>query len=305
MNVRVNRRRMLHRVLWFAGFFAVAVCSALGQERPKTQRAINPAEQHYEAAQTFQIASDYDKAAGEYRAAIGYALQQMGNLHLERQEWSDAAELLSQAIKMDATNAPARIDLALARYQAGDVEPAKAIIEDAVRQNPSDVRALVFAGKVYFMQADYTKAAERFETALQLQPNFDIGYMLALTDLELKKPVPANVIFDEMLATSKPDAGIWVLIGIAYRETGYLDRATVHFAKAIQLEPHKHNVHAALGMTRFLQGPEHDQEAHELFNSELALDAKDYTSLYYLGLIEARHGKARAAQQWLTQAVAA
>jgi tetratricopeptide (TPR) repeat protein len=306
MNVRLSSRKIpLRRGLSFAGLFFFVLCPLIGQERPRIQRAINPAEQRYQAAQTFQLASDFDKAAVEYKAAIAYALQQIGNLHLAREEWSKAADLLSRAIKMDPANAPARIDLAVAQYQAGEIEPAKAMIEDTLRQNPSDVRALVLAGKVYFMQADYAKAAERFETALQLQPNFDIGYMLALTDLELKKTVPANVIFDEMLATSKPDASIWVLIGIAYRETGYLDRAAVHFAKAIQLDPRKHNVHAALGVTRFLQGPEHDKEARQFFESELTLDAKDYTSLYFLGLIEARHHNAREAQQWLTQAVAA
>jgi tetratricopeptide (TPR) repeat protein len=300
MNLNHYSRLLCALVAFLAGTGGRAAA-----QQPKAQTAPNSAQQHFQAAQTFQLASDYEKASVEYRASIARALQQLGNLKVSRREWTEGLELLTQAVRMDASYTDVKVDLAIARFESGDFNGANAEIENALERDPRNARALVFAGKSYFLQRNFAKAVERLQMALQVQPDFDIGYVLALANLGLHKPAPAGVIFDEMLASTKPDAGMRVLIGIAYRENGYFEQAALHFAKAIEIDPRKHNVHAALGIARYQQGPEHDGEAREQFLAELSATPGDYTSLYYLGLIAIRQQKTNDAESWLEKAIAA
>ncbi len=294
------------RVLCVLSLAAVSVLTPLrivAQTGANAAKAANPAEQHFRAAQTFQLAGDLDKAAAEYRSAISQGLQQIGNLRVARSETSVGLALLDRAVQIDPSNGVAKLDLAVARFQTGDIEAARTAVEDVLHQSPNDPRALIFAGKLSFERGDFARAAERLEVALQLEPGFEVAYTLALADLAQKKPVAAGILFDEMLASSKPDASMRVLIGIAYRETGYFDQAATHFAKAADIDPKKQNIHSALGIARYLQGPEHDDEARKQFLAELSLNPADYASCYYLGLIAARSHQPTAAIEWLQKAV--
>src|SRR5260370_16434333 len=110
-------------------------------------------------------------------------------------------------------------------------------------------------GKIYFMEGDFQKAADDLQTALKLEPDFDVAYSLALADLKLKKVADANVLFDEMLASIKPSAELLSLIGIAYREIGSLDQAFTHFAKAVSLAAKNPPTHSSWPLPIFSQRP--------------------------------------------------
>ncbi len=301
---RILWRRMIAWALFPAAFALLASPCTVAQSSGNASKTVsNPAEQRFRAAQTFQLAGDLEKASGEYRAAISLGLQQIGNLRVARSETPAGLNLLERAVQADPSNGAAKLDLAAAQFQSGDIENSKTAVEDVLRQNPSDPRALIFAGKIYFSQGDYAKAAERLEAAMKIQPGFEVAYTLALADLSQKKPVPAGILFDEMLASSKPDASLRVLIGIAYRETGYFEQATTHLAKAVQIDPKKNSIHSALGVTRYLQGPENDDEARKQLLAELNLNPSDYASCYYLGLIAMRRHEPAAAAEWLQKAL--
>src|SRR5437870_5203462 len=275
------------------------------QENAKPGSEANSPEQAFQAAQTFQVAGDYERAAAAYREAVSGALQQLGNLRVSNNEYAEGIDLLSRAVKAAPTRVTARVDLAIAHFVVRDFDKAKREIEAALEQDPKDLRALNLAGKIDFMKGDFAAAANRLESALRMQTDFDTGYLLALADLELKNPVPAGVIFDEMQASSVPSASLHVLIGVAYRETGYLDQAAIHFAKAIELEPKKPRVHSSFGLTYFLQGPQSYANAREQFMAELSITPNDSNSCYYLGMIAAREAKADEAEKWFEQLASA
>ena len=295
----IPRRRLFLTLL---GFGCALCCGTAAAAQAPRSAAPDLAERRFQAAQTFQIAGDYDKAATEYRAAISVALEELGRQSLSQNRIAEAIQLLTLSAGADPSNTSVRLDLAVAQFQEGDLAAAQESSNDVLRTNPRNVAALVLSGKILFMQADYAKAADAFQSALHVQPDFDIGYALALADLALKKPVPAGVIFDEMLASSKPDAGMRSLIGIAYREAGYFDEAAAQFGKAIGIDPTKPNIHAAFGIARFLQGPGHYGEAQKLFLSELAINPSDFTSAYYLGLVAEGENKPQEARGWLEKA---
>ena len=283
----------------------VAPAEMRAQERVKGDSEANSPEQAFQSAQTFQVAGDYERAAVAYREAISGALQRLGNLRVSKKEYVEGIDLLGRAGQAAPARVAARVDLAIAHFENRDFEKARTEIEAALERDPKDLRALNLAGKVYFMKGDFSSAAARLESALRLQPDFDTGYLLALADLELKNPVPAGVIFDEMQASSKPSASMYVLIGLAYRETGYLDQAAIHFAKAIELEPQKSRVRSSLGLTYFLQGPQSYVKAREQLTAELSITPDDYTGRYYLGLIAAKEGKPEESEKWFEQVATA
>ena len=278
---------------------------ATAQENAKPVSEANSPEQAFQSAQTFQVAGDYERADAAYHEAISGALQRLGNLRVSKKEFAEGIDLLGRAVQAAPARVAARVDLAIAYFQNRDFEKARAETEAALETDPKDVRALNLAGKVYFMKGDFASAAARLESALRLQPDFDTGYLLALADLELKNPVPAGVIFDEMQASSRPSASMHVLIGLAYRETGYLDQAAIHFAKAIELEPEKARVRSSLGLTYYLQGPQNYEKAREQFVAELSKTPDDYTSRYYLGMIAEKEQKPDESEKWFEQVAAA
>ena len=275
------------------------------QDKSKAPSEAPSPEEAFQSAETFQVAGDYEKAAAAYREAVSGALQQLGNLRVSHKEFAEGIDLLARAVQAAPARVTARVDLTIAHFEARDFDKAKTEIETALQKEPGNASALNLAGKIYFMKGDFGAAANRLESALRLQPDFDTGYLLALADLELKNPVPAGVIFDEMQASSLPSASMHVLIGLAYRETGYLDQAAIHFAKAIELEPKKPRVHSSFGLTYFLQGPQSYANAREQFMAELSITPNDSNSCYYLGMIAAREAKTDEAEKWFEQLASA
>ncbi len=278
---------------------------ALSQQHENVAPRSDSPQEHFQSAQTFQIAGEYEKAAAEYREAIARGLDQLGNLRISREDYAGGTDLLAKAARVMPDFVEARVDLGIAKFKAGDFEAAKSEIEAALQQDHHNVRALNLIGKIYFLRGDYQAAADSLQAALQLEPDFDIGYTLALADLELKKPAPAGIIFDEMLASSKPTAGLQALIGIAYRETGYLEQAISHLNKSIALDPKNPRAHTALGLAYFLSGKDGYIRAREEFLAAIAITPGDYTDGYYLGMIAADQKNFAEATKRFQQAASA
>jgi tetratricopeptide (TPR) repeat protein len=282
--------------------FSSIVATARPQE--ETASLKDSPQEHFQSAQTFQIAGDYEKAAGEYRQAIANGLQHLGNLRVSHNDYAAGIELLGKAANIAPRFTNARVDLGIAKFRSGDMEGAKAETETVLKVDPQNVRALNLAGKVLFMQDDYSGAANRLQEALQLQPDFDTGFTLALANLQLKKTTEAGILFDEMLNSSKRSGSLEALIGIAYRETGYLEQAISYLNKSIALDPKSARAHSALGITYFLKGAESYTLARQHFQIALSITPNDFADSYYLGRIAANQKKLQEAEKWFTQASA-
>ncbi len=76
-----------------------------------------------------------------------------------------------------------------------------------------------------------------------------------------------------------------VLIGRAYRETGFLSEAIEEFEKALALDPRFPRVHYYLGLTYLLKGGAAKLgEAQKQFKIELANHPNEFFAHYYLGI---------------------
>src|SRR5258708_8972358 len=80
---------------------ATSTAPAPGSAAPKTDAA----QQHFDSAQTYQLAGNFDSAAKEYRRAIAIGLDHLGNLRAAPQDYPAAGQLLRQDMAEDPEDA--------------------------------------------------------------------------------------------------------------------------------------------------------------------------------------------------------
>ena len=268
------------------------------------QQPPDPLNQHYSAAQTFQLGGDMDRAEAEYHEVLALALQRMGNLEAAEKSGSElATHLLEDAVAADPTYADARIDLALNYFRAGHLDPAASQAGEVIKADPHNARALQLLGDIEFAQGNFSSAADHLKTALGLKGDFDTAYSLALAYLSQHKLAETKLLFDEILNDMGSSPELHVLIGRAYRETGYLDEAIREFKKAIELNPRYPRVHYYLALAYLGQGEkERFPTARPLFEQELAINPKEFYSTFFLGVIHLEDRDFPGAEEFLKKA---
>ena len=256
---------------------------------PKTDTG----QQHFDSAQTYQLAGDLDSAAKEYRRAIAIGIDHLGNLRAAQQDYPGAEQLLQQAVATDPENPDPAVDFAITELYSGDMSKAETDAKAVLQKNPDHFRAHALLGKIYFLQGNYQAAADELHTALSLTTDFDIAYNLALADLELKKTSLAIVLFDEMKNSLPETAQLHVLIGRAFLATGYPQLATKEFERTAGLDPKYQQVHFYLGLASWLSSRTPDiarsESQMELAKAEsslqeaVRLQPEDSRAFFYLG----------------------
>ncbi len=293
----------------FRGFVSrlspLLACTLLTASFSAAQQAPDPLNQHYSAAQTFQVGGDLERADAEYHQVLALALQRMGDLvAAEKNDSVEAVRLLQDAVAAEPTYADARVDLALFYFRAGRLDKANDEAADVLKADPRNVRALQLLGNVEFAQGNFAAAAEHLHTALTLQGNFETAYSLALAYLSQHKLAETKLLFDELLNDMGSTPELHVLLGRAYRETGYLDEAIREFKKAIELDPRYPRVHYYLALAYLAQGEkERFPTARPLFEQELAINPKEFFSTFFLGVIHLEDRDFPAAEEYLKKAM--
>ena len=105
-------------------------------------------------------------------------------------------------------------------------------------------------GKSYFMLGQFEKATAELETTLKLAPNdYDAEYTLGLAFLKQRQVPQAKQLFQRMIDRLGNKPQLRVLIGAAYRETGFLPESIEEFKAALAIDPRFPRVHYYLGLT--------------------------------------------------------
>src|SRR5439155_6710076 len=262
---------------------------ALRSPAPKNDTA----QQHFDSAQTYQLAGDFESAGKEYRRAIAVGLDHLGNLRAARQDYPGADQLLQQAIAADPDDPDPAVDLAIAELYSGDMLKAETDAKAVLQKNPDHFRARALLGKIDFLQGNYQAAADELHAALDLTTDLDIAYNLALADLELKKTSLAVALFDEMRNSLPENAQLHILIGRAFLATGYPQLATREFERATALDPKYPDVQFYFGLASWLSSQAPDvargesqlqlAKAETSLQETVRLEPQDARAFFYLG----------------------
>ena len=182
------------------------------------------------------------------RALVAFALRGMAQIRTLEAAWPQAIELYRQSLALEDDNATrlalAGVYISADRYDEGLVEVNKVLAAE-----PKNPEAWHTKGRILMAKEDYKGAAEATARSLELHRDANAQLLLALAYLNLKEKPKAEAVFRQM-TQDYGDRAIWhVIIGGAYRETGYQFEAVDEFRKAIAMDNTVPHVHYFLGLT--------------------------------------------------------
>lgn len=242
---------------------------------------------HYEKAEASRRAGDTAGAEAEYRAILAEAYPRLGRVYAALADRAGAVAAFEAADRSRPDSADVLVELSIAYFNNGQYKKAVEPLRRALALDPQSVPARHMLGKTYFMLGEFGPAAKELETALQLAPrDYDVAYTLGLAYLKPRQFAPAKAIYDRMVEQLGDRPQLRVLIGRAYRETGFLAEAIEEFKKAAALDPKFPRVHYYLGLTYLLKdGAARLDDAAAEFKVELAANPGEYLGNYYLGIV--------------------
>jgi len=266
-------------------FFGVALFLVLSLQLP-VQTSRGSIQIHHEKAEALRRTGNPSGAEAEYKAILGEAYYKLGRVRSAQANYPAAISAFETAAGYLPDSDDLLIDVAIAYFHLEQYDKALNPLATAASRRPNNSSAHHMLGKTYFMLGNFEKATTELESALKLSPNdYDVAYTLGLANLKSRKFAQAKTIYDRMIQRLGNRPQLRVLIGRAYRETGFLSEAIDEFQKALALDSRVSRVHYYLGLTYLLQGGVDKLGlAQEHFKIELSNHPNEYFAHYYLGI---------------------
>jgi tetratricopeptide (TPR) repeat protein len=241
---------------------------------------------HYEAAQSYHASGNYPAAEAEFKIILAESYLRLGRIYSAQGKYSASVGALESATSI-LNVTPGLVDLSIAYFHLGQYQKAVAPLQRALAGDPRYPAAHHMLGKSYFMMGEFDKAVEELKTTLKLSPgDYDAEYTLGLAYLKRKDVTSAKQLYEAMVQRLGNRPALRVLIGRAYRETGFLPESIEEFKAAIALDPKFPRVHYYLGLTYlYKDGAVRMPEAMEEFKVELAANPDEYFANFYLGIL--------------------
>jgi tetratricopeptide (TPR) repeat protein len=286
-------------------FLACLVAAPLQLSSQTRAKAPSPDEQlqrRYDAARTYQLAGDTERAASEYSQFLASALAGVANLRSRTGDFETAVNLFDEAVRLAPGNPELLLAYSTIRLQQGKLLEARKLAEQALESAPDDIRAKALLGRVLFDQGEYKAARQYLEAAVVAAPGFDLGYMLGVIYIRLNDLPRARMLFEEMLTGLGDTAKLHIYFGRAYREGDFeaWDYAIQEFGKAIAKDPKLPQAHYFRALA-YLQrdGESGFGAAVPDLEAELRINPRDERSHYLLGYIFIKQHKDAEAEKSL------
>jgi tetratricopeptide (TPR) repeat protein len=233
-------------------------------------------------------AGDVPGVAQASEALIVLGLRELAQLRLLQSAAPQAVKLYEQSLRFE--NSPeTRVDLAIALLYANETEEAIRAANQAVQDDPKNVRAWNTLGKAWMMKSDYAEAARALYRAAEIAPDLESLYNLGISLLSTRDPADkarAPEVFQEMVKLAGDSGSIHVLFGRAYRDARDMSSAIREMRRAIALDTRTPHAHYFLGLAYMAQNEwVATPETRAEFKKELEFHPRDYLANYMLGLI--------------------
>ena len=214
---------------------ALALMSTAVATQAPQPTSIDPLREQYQAAQTFQLAGDLERAETVYaREVIPRALRRLAALASAEGRQDDARQYLEEARGHQPDDPLVTLDLVVVLLRAGDSQTARQLAREVSSADPSNARALRLYGKALLIAGENAEARSVLERSMRQATEFDTGLSLAYANLRTKRLTEARALFDEMMAGNS-SAEIRSLIARAYLENGLVDPAASYLEQALRL----------------------------------------------------------------------
>jgi len=171
----------------------------------------------------------------------------LGRLQLDLDRLEDAIDSLQLAALFDAHSAEARAELGCALAHSGDEDAARANVDQAIALAGRNSAVWMQCGRACKTLHDYPRAAQCFETALEIEPsNADCACQLGYVRYLHGAYENARAAFHRALAISPSHVATLHDLGLLELETGDAQCALDLFERAHALRPSPES-HACIG----------------------------------------------------------
>jgi tetratricopeptide (TPR) repeat protein len=261
---------------------------------------------HYDAAEAHHRAGDFAAAEAEFKIILAEAYHRLGRVYSAQANYNASVLALESSVTARPNSPAALVDLSIAYFYTRQYRKAIEPLQRAISGDRKNSAAHHMLGKTHFMLGEFDKAALELEETLRLTPgDYDAEYTSGLTFLKRRQVNQAKRLFEGMVVRLGNRPELRVLIGRAYRETGFLQESIEEFKKAIELNPRFPRVHYYLGLTYlYKDGAARLTDAAEEFKIELAANPNEFFANYYLGILYVLERKWEDAIQLLEKASA-
>ncbi len=230
-------------------------------------------------ATAYLSTKQYDKAielAQRWKAenaqdAQAYMLE--GSVYLQRGDFDQAKQQLSQILQFEPTSLPAQMGLAQLAIQQRDYQQAKQYLDKVLALQPDHIAALVKLYALGVMEKSPDSAIETIERQFkQNSDNQALRLLLAKVYLQEQRYNESISLLADFPQTQAPLV-YWQTIGRAYFKVKQFDKLTALYQQWLAIAPN--NRHAVLGNLMLLDNQRKYAQALELSTKFLEKNAKD------------------------------
>jgi tetratricopeptide (TPR) repeat protein len=181
------------------------------------------------AAANAQIAKSPNNS--NYYDLLGTALFQ------GKKDYSAAEAALRKAVDLDSKNTDAIEKLGKVQIQQGNMDQALALYEQAIKNNPREVRFYILAGELHGVKQNWDQAKAMYQQALSVSPNNALAANnLAYVLLEQGGNIDVAMNMAQTARRGMPNSPTAAdTLGWAYYQKGIYSSAVGQFQEALRL----------------------------------------------------------------------
>src|SRR5207249_5494375 len=189
-----NRGRRCRAAVDTVGWGVIGLCSLVAARFPESlcapiqaraARAPQRPEQLLERARQLLNRKDYSGAARLYEQILRVdansfeALSNLGVAEVQLGKYTQAAQAYQRALSLQPRSFPLLLNLGLCYFKAGDFKGAAKPLEQAVSVQPDNLQARSLLAMSYYSQREFEPASREFEKLIGAQPdNPTVQYLL-------------------------------------------------------------------------------------------------------------------------------
>ncbi|HEX4567909.1 MAG TPA: tetratricopeptide repeat protein [Vicinamibacterales bacterium] len=224
-------------------------------------------------------------AESRYRDALYAGWMLLGAFASADRRYAEARAAFTEASSAIVDSGEALQALALIDLRLEDADAALPILTRLVATHPNDIALKRLLAQALIVAKKPAEAVQMLEEAHSAAPaDLETSFALAGGYLSVKKLDAAHPLFDAV-ASARPVAETYVLIGRAYRDAGLYDEARAAFRKALAMNARVHHAHYYLGTVAVMEeGVVRVDEAIREFQRELTLTPNDQATTLLLGM---------------------
>lgn len=221
-----------------AWFGLAAACAQLEQhDQAARHRQVFQHLQRQQLREEIEQTRDYDDRQAMKRD-LAATCAAAGRWYLERGNQAQAQQLWQLALRLDAGNPEARLDLVRLYQQTGQPEQALASFLPWQQTRAHDAGFWLQLGQLYARLDDFQQADQAFARAAELAPQTGSGDA-ARADLriQMQRDLEQAVRFARQAVDRQESGDHYYLLSVASRATGDLPAARQAAQRAIELQP--------------------------------------------------------------------